>query len=57
MRNITVKIKNNIFTKEWKKYGFVPRNKQSIEQDFEKTINKQYDGIKLDKKKIEKKVM
>ena len=44
----------NGFTKEWKKYGFVPRNKQSIEQDFEKTINKHYDGIKLDQKEIAK---
>ena len=42
------------FSKEWKKCGFVPRNKQSIEQDFEKIMNKHFDAIKLDKNEISK---
>jgi len=44
----------NNFSKEWNKCGFVPIKKQSIEQDFEKLINKYYDVIKLDKKEISK---
>ncbi|MEC8853200.1 MAG: DUF349 domain-containing protein, partial [Bacteroidota bacterium] len=42
------------FSKEWRKCGFVPRNKQSIEQDFEKIMNKHFDTIKLDKNAISK---
>ena len=42
------------FLKEWRKCGFVPRNKQSIEQDFEKIMNKHFDAIKLDKNEISK---
>ena len=42
------------FSKEWRKCGFVPRNMQSIEQDFEKIINKHFDAIKLDKNEISK---
>ena len=42
------------FSKEWRKCGFVPRNKQSIEQDFEKIMNKHFDAIKLDKNEISK---
>ena len=44
----------NNFSKEWNKCGFVPKKKQSIEQDFEKLINKYYDVIKLDKKEVSK---
>jgi hypothetical protein len=44
----------NNFSKEWKKCGFVPFKKQSIDQDFEKLLNKHYDVIKLEKKDIEK---
>jgi len=42
------------FSKEWRKCGFVPRNKQGIEKDFEKIMNKHFDAIKLDKKQVEK---
>jgi len=42
------------FSKEWRKCGFAPRNKQHIEKDFEKIMNKHFDAIKLDKKQIEK---
>ena len=42
------------FSKEWRKCGFVPRNKQSIEQDFEKIMNKHFDAVKLDKNEISK---
>ena len=41
------------FSKEWRKCGFVSKNKQSIEQDFEKIMNKHFDVIKLDKKQVE----
>ena len=44
----------NNFSIEWKKCGFVPFKKQSIDQDFEKLLNKHYDVIKLEKKDIEK---
>ena len=44
----------NNFSKEWKKCGFVHFKKQSINQDFEKLLNKHYDNIKLEKKDIEK---
>ncbi len=42
------------FSKEWRNCGIVPRNKQHIEKDFEKIMNKHFDAIKLDKKQIEK---
>ncbi len=42
------------FSKEWRKCGFVPRNKQRIEEDFEKIMNKHFDAIKLDKEQVEK---
>jgi len=42
------------FSKEWRNCGIVPRNKQHIEKDFEKIMNKHFDAIKLDKKQIRK---
>jgi len=42
------------FSKEWRKCGLVPRDKQGIEKDFEKIMNKHFDAIKLDKKQVQK---
>ena len=42
----------NAFSKEWKKNGLVPHNKENIEQDFLKSINNHYEKIKMDKEEI-----
>lgn len=39
---------------EWKALGAVPKNKQSLEQNFNKLMDGLYDQLKMDKQEVEK---